>query len=37
MQTLQEERQLRAIKTKRLRQAREAFVEGETAPHNVPD
>ena len=37
MQTLEEERQLRAIKTKRLRQAREALVERETAPRDVSD
>lgn len=37
MQTLEKERQLRAIKTKSLGQAREALVEGGTAPHDVSD
>ncbi len=37
MQTLEEERRLRAVKTKRLRQAREALVERETAPDDLSD
>jgi len=37
MQTLEEERRLRAVKTKRLRQAGEALVERETAPDDLSD